>query len=92
MFEIKYGNKFKKSYKRIQSSGRFRLDIFETIYQLLRDGKEIGNQYHDHALKGDFIGFRECHISGDCLLLYEINMTEKYVRLMNIGNHANLFE
>lgn len=92
MYEIKRGNKFKKSYKRIISSGNFKPKIFERIIELLIQGTEIGEQYHDHALKGNFYGLRECHIYGDCLLIYEININEKYVRLIDVGNHANLFE
>ena len=59
---------------------------------MLKEGKELGEEYRDHALKGYFAGLRECHISGDCLLVYEINHPEKSVRLIDIGNHANLFE
>lgn len=92
MYEIKRGSKFKKSYKRIIGSGNFKSKIFEHIVGLLIQGKEVGDQYHDHALKGDSFGLRECHIYGDCLLIYEISRDEKYIRLIDIGNHANLFE
>lgn len=92
MYEIKRSSRFKKSYKRILSSSYFNLEIFELIVKLLAQGKEISGQYQDHALKGESFGLRECHIRGDCLLIYEINDDEKCVRLIDIGNHANLFE
>ena len=92
MYEIKRGNKFRKSYKRISNSGIFDHTILDLILSFLLEGKELPNNYYDHALTGNFFGLRECHISSDCLLLYEINREEKSVRLVNIGNHANLFE
>lgn len=92
MYEIRRSNSFRKSYKRISNSSRFRIENFEDIVFLLEQGKELLGKYHDHALKGNYFGLRECHISGDCLLLYEIDHVNKLVRFVNIGNHANLFE
>lgn len=92
MYEIKESNKFRKSFKKIKHSGRFRESDFEQIILLLGQGKKLPDMYHDHVLFGDQAGVRECHISGDCLLTYEINHTDKTVRLADIGNHANLFK
>ena len=92
MYDIRRSHQFKKSYKRISKSGIFEQEIFDIVTSFLVIGKELPKQYYDHALKGDSLGLRECHISGDCLLIYEINHDEKFVRFMNIGNHANLFE
>lgn len=92
MYEIKYGSRFNKAYKRIINSGNFDLKNFERILHLFRQGKDLEYRHHDHALKGNYVGLRECHIRGDCLLVYEIDHIEKNVRLVNIGNHANLFE
>jgi mRNA interferase YafQ len=92
MYEIKRGNLFKSSYKRVLSSKSFSIERFEQIIIYLQKNKELPDIFHDHALAGNFIGYRECHISGDCLLIYEINHNDKFVRLYNIGNHTNLFE
>lgn len=92
MYEIKLSKNFRKSYKRVSSSKQFPIDDFNNIFSFLELGSGLPEKCHDHALKGDFFGLRECHISGDCLLLYEIDHTNKHVRFVNIGNHANLFE
>lgn len=92
MYEIKFSKNFRKSFKRILSSSHFRREEFDNILYLLEQGKELPERYHDHVLKGNFSNLRECHISGDCLLLYEIDNTNQLARLINIGNHANLFE
>ncbi|TCK70013.1 type II toxin-antitoxin system YafQ family toxin [Lonepinella koalarum] len=39
-------------------------------YHLIYD-KELPEKYQDHALKGEWNGFRECHIKPDLLLIYD---------------------
>ena len=34
---------------------------------------ELDIKYRDHALTGNYVGFRECHIQPDWLLIYMIN-------------------
>jgi len=46
-------------------------------------------KYRDHALKGNYIGRRECHISSDWLLIYRVDGNELY--LDRTGTHADLF-
>ena len=43
----------------------------------------------DHPLKGEWQGFRECHIEPDWLLIYEA--TDDDVTLARTGTHADLF-
>ena len=46
---------------------------------------------HDHALKGDFIGKRECHINPDWLLIYKREETLQLITLIRTGTHADLY-
>ena len=68
------------------------METFNIIASLLREGQDLAGRFGDHLLQGDFVGYHECHITGDCLLVYEINHEGRFVRLFDIGNHANLFE
>ncbi|RLA06950.1 MAG: type II toxin-antitoxin system mRNA interferase toxin, RelE/StbE family [Gammaproteobacteria bacterium] len=43
----------------------------------------------DHALKRQWQGFREFHVSGDLLVIYQI--IDNTVRLVRIGSHSQLF-
>jgi mRNA interferase YafQ len=43
----------------------------------------------DHALTGNWAGYRECHIEPDWLLIYEITGTE--LQLARTGTHSDLF-
>ncbi|WP_407711855.1 type II toxin-antitoxin system YafQ family toxin [Bullifex porci] len=45
----------------------------------------------DHALTGDYIGFRECHIQPDWLIVYRIDNDELLIFLSRTGTHADLF-
>lgn len=46
----------------------------------------------DHALSGDYIGCRECHITPDWLLIYEISHGELTLCLTRTGTHSDLFD
>lgn len=45
----------------------------------------------DHSLSGDYIGCRECHITPDWLLIYEIYDRELILYLTRTGSHSDLF-
>ena len=48
------------------------LEKLKTVLNLLQQGIELPAKYKDHALTGNYIGCRECHIEPDWLLVYEI--------------------
>ena len=43
----------------------------------------------DHGLSGDWVGFQECHILPDWLLIYRVAGNDLY--LARTGTHADLF-
>ena len=51
----------------------------------------MDRKHRDHALKGDFKGYRECHIKPDVLLIYKIEKDVLILVLADIGSHTNLF-
>ncbi len=58
---------------------------------ILAAGETLDAKYRDHALSGNFNGVRECHISPDWLLLYDINGTELALLLLRTGTHSDIF-
>ena len=44
-----------------------------------------------HALKGEYSGFRECHIKPDWLLIYLIEDDVLTLTLVDTGSHSDLF-
>lgn len=56
---------------------------------LLKDGLELPPESKDHALKGNWKDFRECHLGGDILLVYQKINDE--VILARLATHSELF-
>ena len=55
----------------------------------------LGPERRDHALRGSWARYRECHIGGDFLLIYRLDDTDEPARsiiLPWVGTHAELFE
>ena len=48
-------------------------------------------KYKDHTLSGDYSGFRECHITPDWLLVYQVINDELVLFLSRTGTHSDLF-
>lgn len=92
MYEVHRTNRFRKSYKKIIGSGDFFVEDFDHLILLIANREVLPIYYYDHALSGNMSGSRECHIKGDCLLVYKVNDAHKVIYLVDIGNHANLFE
>lgn len=87
---VKPSKKFQKDLKRIKSRG-YHIDLLTEVIRLLADGKTLPEQYLDHKLSGDLAGCRECHITPDWLLIYEIDKGELLLYLTRTGTHSDLF-
>lgn len=72
MLTIKYHSTFKKDYKRVKKRG-YDIRCLETVIKLLAENQQLPPKYRDHELIGDYTGCRECHITPDWLLVYEID-------------------
>ncbi|MDO4897990.1 MAG: type II toxin-antitoxin system YafQ family toxin [Rothia sp. (in: high G+C Gram-positive bacteria)] len=69
MYKVAYTNAFKKDVKKLRKRGR-NLAKFETVLRLLSEGRQLPESYRDHALTGNWAGYRELHIEPDWLLMY----------------------
>ena len=90
MLKIKFLNSFKKDYKRIVKRG-YDIALLENVIRMLADGETLPVKYRDHALTGNYSGFRECHITPDWLLIYEVRESELILVLSRTGTHSDLF-
>jgi addiction module toxin, RelE/StbE family len=68
---------------------------FEKVLKLITLGEKmiLKRAYRDHSLKGNWKGYRECHIDADWLLIYRIENEGHVCELVLIrtGNHDQLF-
>jgi len=61
------------------------------VIKLLATDQPLPAANKDHALRGEFQGFRECHIQPDWLLMYRKDDNLLHLVLMRTGTHADLF-
>ena len=83
---------FRRDFKREKLSGRYKNfdKIIIDILTLLATDSLLPERYSDHPLTGNWVGFRECHIKPDLLLIYEKTTADKLV-LARLGSHSELF-
>lgn len=90
MLKIRYHSSFKKDYRKVVKRG-YDIGLMEDIIQKLAKGEQLPEKNKDHPLSGDYTGCRECHITPDWLLIYEINKGELILYLTRTGTHRDLF-
>ena len=90
-YHIKFTNAYKKSYKRAKKRG-LNLKLLDDVVEALGQGHKLDAKYRDHALHGNWEGFRECHIQSDCLLVYLVENDILTLTLVETGTHADIFD
>lgn len=90
MFEVSFTAQFKKDIKRAKKRGKD-LAKFEKVLGLLVAGQEIPPVYRDHALTGNWVGYRELHLEPDWLLIYYVEDDVLVLTLARTGSHSDLF-
>lgn len=90
MLTIKYQSAFKKDYKRIVKRG-YDIRLLEEVISILANQEPLPEKFRDHSLLGKYTGCRECHITPDWLLIYEIDGDELILYLTRTGSYSDLF-
>lgn len=89
-YRISQTGAFKKDLKTAIKRG-YNIDLLGAVVDTLADGVELPENYKDHNLNGNYKGCRECHITPDWLLIYEISNNELILYLTRTGTHSDLF-
>ena len=90
-----YAKQFLKDWKRLPRSGRYDMNRLKAVMLLLIANEPVGPEWRDHALKGAWTNYRECHVGGDFLLIYRIDEGDKSegsIYFIRAGTHADLFK
>ena len=90
MYTVKPTARFQKDVKLAAKRG-YKMDLLTVVIKKLAAGEPLDPSYKDHALKGKFTNCRECHITPDWLLVYEIAQEELFLYLTRTGTHSDLF-
>jgi mRNA interferase YafQ len=90
-----YAKLFLKDWERLSHSGRYDMKRLKEVMLLLIANEEpLGAEWLDHPLTGDdWGGARECHVGGDFLLIYKLDVGGKHdaIVFVRAGTHSELF-
>lgn len=89
-YTVKTTSQFKKDFKLAMKRG-LNIDLLEIVIATLALGEPLPDKNKDHALTGNWIGHRECHILPDWLLIYRIEEEVLILTWARSGTHSDLF-
>jgi mRNA interferase YafQ len=91
MYDIRRAKKFDKDFRRIANNRKLINDIYAVVDLLSANDNSLPEKYKDHPLKGQYAGFRECHVRPDWLLVYQKNKNELILLLARTNTHSEIF-
>lgn len=80
----KFEDEVIKARKRGKNIGKLK-----DVMRHLTEEKPLPQKNRNHKLKGEYIGYWECHIEPDWLLVYK--KTETHIIFVRTGSHSDLF-
>ena len=87
---IRATSKFKKELQQSIKQGK-KILLAEKIITMLANDEPLPPKHRDHALSGNWNGFRECHINPDWLLVYQKSDNgELMLVLVRLTSHSKL--
>lgn len=89
-YSVLWTTKFKKDYK-LAIKKNLNISLLDDIIIKLSVGETLPTINKDHALSGNWTGYRECHIQPDWLLIYKYNNNDLILTLARTGTHSDLF-
>ncbi len=85
MRKVRRTRSFDKDFKKAELSE----GLIEILYCLVKD-QAMPEKYRDHALTGNYKGYRDCHVKPDLVLIYRID--ENVVELVRLNSHSEVFK
>ena len=89
-YDVSWTGQFKKDYK-LARKRNLNIELLDEIIRKLARGEELPKENRDHALSGSWLGYRECHIQSDWLLIYRVEEGVLILTLTRTGTHSDLF-
>ena len=87
---VKTTTQFKNDFKLAKKRG-LKMEILREVITVLAMGETLPEKNKDHALTGNWIGHRECHILPKWLLVYQLEDEVLVLTLTRTGTHSDLF-
>ena len=88
--DVQYSAQYRRDYKKAKKQGRDMAPLREVI-GLLANDEPLPEKRRDHALQGNWKGYRECHIVPDWLLVYRKSDNGKLLLVLaRVASHSEL--
>lgn len=84
MRKLKRTRSFDKDFKKAELSA----ELIEVLY-CLSQNQPLAEKYRDHALTGNWKGYRDCHVKPDLVLIYKV--INDIVELHYLNSHSEIF-
>ena len=88
VFKIATTKRFDKEYAKLSLADR---ELAKQVINRLAKDEVLEPKYKDHPLKGEYSGFRDCHIKPDLVLIYSKNKDSLLLTAFRINSHSELF-
>ncbi len=82
--------RYRKDAKRVRKCGKDMARVVAVV-DALRHRRPLAGRHRDHALSGDWQGWRDCHVEPDWVLIYRVDEQARELILARTGTHADLF-
>lgn len=89
-YTVKFTTQFKKDYKLAMKRG-MKISLLDAVISELANGNPLPEKNNDHALTGNWVGHRECHVLPNWLLIYRVEGDVLVLTLSRTGTHSDLF-
>jgi mRNA interferase YafQ len=88
MRQARTTGQFDRDYSHAVKRG-MKIEKLDTLMMMLINEDPLPPRNRDHALKGNFKGFRDCHIEPDWLLIYKVD--GEAITFERTGTHSDIF-
>jgi len=90
MLKLSFTNQYLKDLELMKRRNLPKSEL-DAVIKLLIEQKPLPPKHKDHPLKGNFKGYRECHIRPNWLLMYKIDKQILTLVLIRTGTHSDLY-
>ncbi|MCL2078906.1 MAG: type II toxin-antitoxin system YafQ family toxin [Oscillospiraceae bacterium] len=88
--DIQYSAQYRRDYKKAKKQGK-NISLLREVIELLANDEPLPEKHCDHALQGNWNGYRECHITPNWLLVYRKTDNGELLLIMaRLASHSEL--
>ena len=88
--EIHRTSQFRRDLRKAHKQGKD-MSILSNLVKMLANDEPLPENFRDHALSGSWMGYRECHIAPDWLLVYRKTDRGKLLLILaRLASHSEL--